>query len=140
MLITQYYCTIFSNCMLEHRRPHFRSLNRGHTECDLKYEDIIVENIICKYFFRGDVISFARLLLSNQIVNQVDDSISCIKNFSSLRCCLANWVFIKHKASAMINIVQIKKASQNYTTDIVRCNIRVCFNKISGALIGQVMF
>ena len=37
MLTTQYYCTEFSNCMLEHRIPYFRPLDKGHTDCDPKW-------------------------------------------------------------------------------------------------------
>ena len=36
VLITQYHCKTLNNCMLAHGRPYFRSLDRGHKDCDQK--------------------------------------------------------------------------------------------------------
>ena len=37
MLITQYFCKTLSNYILEDRKPYFRSLDRCHTDYDLKW-------------------------------------------------------------------------------------------------------
>ena len=56
LIITQYYCIIFSNCMWEHRKPYFRPLDRGRTDCDLKWRCVDVhEDITWTFSFRGDV-------------------------------------------------------------------------------------
>ncbi len=48
LLISQYYCNRFSNCMLEHGRSHCRPLDRGQIACDLKWRGMDVhEAAIC---------------------------------------------------------------------------------------------
>ncbi len=50
-LISRYYCKIFSNCMLEHRWPHFRL--HGRLWQIVTY--MAYEARICKFAFSGDV-------------------------------------------------------------------------------------
>ncbi len=59
MLITHYFCKTLSNCMLEDRRPYFRSLDRGYIDCDPKWCCVDVHE--ARIVFRGDVTTFVGL-------------------------------------------------------------------------------
>ncbi len=49
--------------MLEHGRPHFRPLDLGHIDFDLKWRFMDVHEVtICIFFFRGYVRGFTDLM------------------------------------------------------------------------------
>ncbi len=67
MLITQYYCKTLSNCILGHRSPYFRSLDRGYTDYQAKWcpwtqmrPDLC--NLLVRSQLRCDVTTFASLV------------------------------------------------------------------------------
>ena len=61
ILITQYSCKTLINCMVGHRRPFFRSLERGHSDCDPIW--CCVDDKRPEFFFRGDVTRVASLVI-----------------------------------------------------------------------------